>query len=151
MYYFIAILVIGLIIFLLNKKLKSDSSSLSNVKRTTIEKIKNTGTVIELDANNCEVVKNDTILKHGYYQSSSAYGLKFLKRAKYRVEDRYQVQSLLICRYVNSKGIKNKFVKQVNMDSTLLRVKINMQKKINISVNNMDSDDYYIDLDFLYS
>ncbi len=148
MYYFITILIIGVIIFFLNQKLKSDSSSLLQGKKLAIERIKNNGTIIELDAENCEVIKNDTILKHNYYESSETYGLKFLKIAKYNVKDKYQIQSLLVCRYINSKGLEQKFVKQIPMDSTILRIKINMQKKVKIHINALNNN-YYIDLNFL--
>ncbi len=144
----IFLFIIVLFIFLLDYKIKLDSSSIEKTKKQTIETIKKNGTLIEVETNRCEVIKNDTLKKPSYYESSELYGLKFIKTAKYKVREKTIVQSILICNYRDSKNVERKITKQINMDNTLLKFKIFSQDKISIYIDELN-DNYYIDLDFL--
>ncbi|QTY27313.1 hypothetical protein [Flavobacterium sp. CS20] len=138
-----------IIILILDILLKKTSKSLIKSKKINIDRFKKNGTKIEIDTKNCDIIINDEIIKPSFYESSSIYGIKFLKRAKYNVREKKHVQSKLICRYNDDLVGKVEFFKLVNIDSSILKYEICRRSKIDVYTNKGDLENYYIDLEFL--
>ena len=145
----IVIVVIFIIILVLNILLRRMSEGLIENKKKNINRIRDYGTKIEVDTKDCDILNYDKIIKPSFYESSSIYGIRFLRRAKYKVKEKKHIQSKLICRYSDNIIGNVEFFKLVNIESSILKYEIYRRSKINVYINKNDLENYFIDLEFL--
>ncbi|PHS08260.1 MAG: hypothetical protein COA88_07190 [Kordia sp.] len=137
------------LILIINIKLKKETSFLTKKKEDVISSLKKNGRVVEISPNDFDVIKNDSVIKTGYFKSSNIYGFKFLKRAKYNVKDLTHEKSIIVCSYINEHNEIKKLTKHISINHNLLEAKIRMSDIIYVYFDKSNPEEYYIDLEFL--